>query len=145
MDGEVSLKFVRSRHGTNEEGSDFARSKRQQKVIEAFRKKVLSLETLGSPKKIGGLVEAFGQSFETDMDINEMIEIYALSKKVKSSLNFVLDTSKKLLTVPSYSEFGGAFVLIPPDRNYNAIHEYIKQVLNGEVKDAATSSARPGN
>src|SRR3990167_9409715 len=45
MDGAVALKFVRSRHGTGGEGSDFARSARQQKVILAFRQKVLSTET----------------------------------------------------------------------------------------------------
>ena len=52
MDGTTVLKFVRSRHGTGGEGSDFARSARQQKVILAFRQKVLSTETLTSPQKI---------------------------------------------------------------------------------------------
>ncbi len=33
MDGETALKYVRSRKGTNGEGTDFARSKRQQKMI----------------------------------------------------------------------------------------------------------------
>jgi len=40
IDGVSALKFVRSRHGTNGQGSDFARSARQQKVILAFRQKV---------------------------------------------------------------------------------------------------------
>ena len=33
MNGDTALKFSRSRHGTNGEGSDFARSARQQKII----------------------------------------------------------------------------------------------------------------
>ena len=55
MNGEEALKYVRSRHGTNEEASDFARSKRQQKALDAVRTKVLSLDTLTNPQKISGL------------------------------------------------------------------------------------------
>ncbi|KKP80531.1 MAG: hypothetical protein UR81_C0024G0001, partial [Candidatus Levybacteria bacterium GW2011_GWB1_35_5] len=32
-----ALEFVRSRHAKGEEGTDFARSKRQEKVINAFK------------------------------------------------------------------------------------------------------------
>ena len=52
MDGDTALKFVRSRHGSNGEGSDFARAARQQKVIAAFKSKVLSFGTLINPKNI---------------------------------------------------------------------------------------------
>src|SRR3989344_4788174 len=37
MDGDKALKYTRSRHGNNGEGSDFARSRRQQKVILALK------------------------------------------------------------------------------------------------------------
>ena len=33
MDGELALKYARSRHALGIEGSDFARSKRQQKIL----------------------------------------------------------------------------------------------------------------
>ena len=39
MDGARALQFVRSRHGNNGEGSDFARAARQQKVILAIEKR----------------------------------------------------------------------------------------------------------
>ena len=53
MDGETALEFVRSRHATQElKASDFARSKRQEKVINAFKDKVLSAQTLINPGKI---------------------------------------------------------------------------------------------
>src|SRR3989338_6295415 len=43
MNGTQALKFVRSRHAEGVEGSDFSRNKRQQKVIEALQKKIVSL------------------------------------------------------------------------------------------------------
>src|SRR3989339_215931 len=52
MDGETALQFVRSRHGNNGEGSDFSRSKRQQKVITAVKERALSYRTLFSPGKM---------------------------------------------------------------------------------------------
>ena len=76
MDGETALKYVRSRKGTNKEGTDFARSRRQQKVIEAFKSKTLSLETLANPIKIKSLIETFGSSFETDITANEINKLF---------------------------------------------------------------------
>ncbi|KKT87778.1 MAG: LytR/CpsA/Psr family protein, partial [Candidatus Moranbacteria bacterium GW2011_GWC2_45_10] len=52
MDGETALKFVRSRHGNNNEGTDFARSRRQQKIITAIKNKSLSIQTLVNPAKL---------------------------------------------------------------------------------------------
>src|SRR3989344_9613899 len=43
MNGSLALKFVRSRKGTNGEGSDFARATRQQKVLLAAKDKALDI------------------------------------------------------------------------------------------------------
>ncbi|KKQ53361.1 MAG: cell envelope-related transcriptional attenuator [Microgenomates group bacterium GW2011_GWC1_38_12] len=52
MDGETALKFVRSRNAIGDQGTDFARQVRQQKVITAIKDKLLSKEILLSPKKL---------------------------------------------------------------------------------------------
>jgi len=56
MDGDTALKYVRSRHGTNGEGSDFARSKRQQKVILAVKEKLSGFGTLANPSKVNAVL-----------------------------------------------------------------------------------------
>ena len=146
MNGEAVLKYVRSRMGNNREGSDFARSARQQKVIEAFRKKVLSLETLVNPKKIASLITTFGQSFETDISIDDMIRFYKLSKQIEKSGNFVINSTggDALLVNPPPSEFGGAWILIPKAGNFSQIQTYVQKILSGEI-DEATGSARAGD
>lgn len=143
MDGETALKFVRSRHGTNSEGSDFARSKRQQKVLEAFRNRVLSFEVLANPSKVKELTQEFGESFETDIPITNMLEFYKLSKKMNGSRNIVIDDSRDLglLINPPYKDYGGAYVLIPKE-GFEKIHQYVKKALEGGL-DEATGSARP--
>lgn len=147
LDGETALKFVRSRMGTNGEGSDFARSKRQQKVLEAFREKALSFETLANPKKVTSLIETFGRSFETDIPIDKMINLYDKSKKVEVIHSFVLNVSGDgaLLINPPPSEYGGAWTLIPRNRNYDEIRNWVDKILSGEVKGESSTSAWPSN
>lgn len=155
MSGAVALAFVRSRHGTNGEGSDFARSKRQQKVIEAVRNKILSVETLLDPQKISDLIKALGKSMDTDISIKEATEFFKLSKKMEQTSSFVLDDSKKvglpnnrasLLIHPQASDYGGAYVLISEDDDFSIVQDYVRKILTGEITEyEATATARPRN
>lgn len=153
MSGEIALAFVRSRHGTNGEGSDFARSKRQQMVLEAVRNKILSLETLANPQRMGDLVKTFGKSIDTDIAVKDALEFYKLSGKLDKTYNFVIDDSLKkglpdgrtsLLIRPRSADYGGAYVLVSQDDDFSIIHGYVRKILTGEVKlDEATAAARP--
>lgn len=155
MNGEKALIYTRSRHGTNGEGSDFARAKRQQKVLEAVRNRILSLETLTNPQKITDLIAAFGKSIDTDITVKNVVEFYKLSKKLDKIHNFVLDDSPKvglpdgrnsLLIHPPISDYGGAYVLVSQDDDFSYIQGYVRKILEGEItEDEATASARPGN
>lgn len=140
MDGGTALKFVRSRHGTNNEASDFARSKRQEAVIKATREKVLSFETLSNPQSLSDLVKALGKSIDTDISIKDALDFYKLFKKLDDTKTLVLDDS--LLYHPSAADYGGAYVLISQDDDFSTIQGYIRDVF---LKDEATSSARTGN
>lgn len=133
MDGTTALKFVRSRQGTNGEGSDFARSRRQQLVLDAFRAKTLSLETLLNPQKILGLISTFGQSFETDIPNDKFLGFYNLSKKLTGTENIVLGDLGKgesLFVVGAPGKYG-AFVLIPKNDDWKTIPDFVKLKLEG--------------
>lgn len=155
MDGETALKFVRSRHGTNGEGSDFARAKRQQKVLEAVREKVLSVETLVNPNRIAGVINALGQSFETDIPIIDVLDLYSVVKRVSTVNSYILGGSggESLFIHPQPSGYGGAWVLTPKGGDFTIVQNYIKDIINGEVNNnestikpkESSSSARSGN
>lgn len=145
MDGATALKFVRSRQGTNGEGSDFARSRRQQLVLDAFRTKALSLETLLDPGKLLGLASTFGESFETDIENSKFLQFYNLSKKLESTENIVLGDLGKgesLLVVGAPGKYG-AFVLIPKNDDWKAIPEFVKSKLEGSPSAQLAPSASP--
>ena len=156
MNGAIALKYVRSRHGTNGEGSDFARSARQEKVLQAVRGKILSAETLFNPVKISELLKALGKSIDTDISAKDAFEFYKLSKKIDDTNTFTLDDSLKggllpkgrdrLLIHPPVSDYGGAYVLISQDDDFSIIHEYVRKILSGEITAyEATASARSSN
>lgn len=118
MDGETALKFVRSRHGTNGESSDFARSKRQQKVLLALKEKILSLGTLINPQKIYKIISNYKENVKTNFEIWEAIRLAKLVKDAKSQeiIHKVLDDSPDS---PLYAtNIGGAYVLEPRARGF---------------------------
>jgi anionic cell wall polymer biosynthesis LytR-Cps2A-Psr (LCP) family protein len=144
MDGETALKFVRSRMGTNGEGSDFARSRRQQLVIQAFRDKALSLNTLFNPGKIGGLLSTFGQSVDTNVPKDDYLEFYNIAKNIKGINTVVLGdigNDKSVLVVGDVSKYG-RFVMVPPNDDYTSLQQYIKVKLDEDGKES-TPSAQP--
>ena len=67
MDGKTALEFARSRHGNNGEGSDFARSKRQEKIMLAAREKLLKAGTLMNPFTLNSLYDTIKGSLLTNL------------------------------------------------------------------------------
>jgi len=79
MDGKRALEFVRSRHGTNGEGSDFARGRRQQLVIGAVRDKLLSLGTLSNPKTMSEIWTSLSSHIQTNLTAWDLIKLAPLA------------------------------------------------------------------
>lgn len=130
MDGKTALKFVRSRHGTNGQGSDFARSARQQKVTLAFRDRIFSGAILLDPKTILDLVKTFGASIDTDITDEEVPFFLKLTQKIDPTTvrRVVLDVESKEspLTVGDLASHGGQFVLVPKGNSYRDLAEYVQ-------------------
>jgi LCP family protein required for cell wall assembly len=133
MDGERVLKYVRSRQGEGNEGTDFGRSRRQQQVILALKDKFLSSSFWQNPKKIKELLNLVNQVVTTDMNWSEKILIgkSLFSQKDGNIKRLSLDTGDEkkgekgyLINPPSW-QYNGAWVLLPRSGDYEEIHEYI--------------------
>lgn len=114
MSGALALEFARSRHGTNGEGSDFARAARQQKLLIAIRRKALSVGTLLNPGKLLAVSNAFSSHVRTDLEPWEIVRLAQLAKDVPtgSIVTRVLDSSANSpLKVATGTD--GAFLLVP--------------------------------
>lgn len=129
MDGETALKYARSRHGTNFEDSDFARSARQQKVIMAVKEKALSLTTVTNPVKIYNLYKNLKDHIQTNIDLAEIPHLVKIFDKINNEdiKKIVLDNSPNGLLRSSITE-NGMYVLRPRTgdlREIQNLAEYI--------------------
>lgn len=136
MDGKTALKFVRSRHAEGEEGTDFARSKRQQIVISALKTKLLKPEFFWqNVRNIKQLFSAFDESTDTDMSLSEQILFFKsfLGLPEQNIRKIVLDNGDRLkgtkgfLLNPPVWQYNNAWILIPRtgESDYREIHQYV--------------------
>lgn len=131
MSGEMALEFVRSRHATGVEGSDFARSKRQEKVISAFKNKVLSAETLINPAKIINLYNILQGSIDTDIKQNEFDDFVRLANSLKNASiqSAVIDTGDE------QTKRAGLLIYAPISREYNFLSALIPRIGSGNFSE----------
>ena len=134
MDGELALKYVRSRQAKGIEGSDFARSKRQQQVLTAVKEKGLSFGTLANPYKVSRIMDTLAQHLSTDLEVWEIIRLFNLGKDVdqESFIHRVFDDSPTGLLYSALTE-EGAFILQPKAGDFSELQLVVKNIFDPEL------------
>lgn len=128
MDGTRALIYVRSRHADSEEGSDFARSRRQQEVLIALKDKLTKPKQLLNIKQNIAVVKAFDAATDTDMSVGELLAFAKYARKINTDKIQKITIDKLFITPPAYL-YDGRFVLTPAD-SYTTIKSYIKTELD---------------
>ncbi|MEI7742053.1 MAG: LCP family protein [bacterium] len=135
MDGETALKFTRSRHGDSGEGSDFARSARQQIVLHAVKQKILSSSTLLSPGTIGNLLRTLKNHVATNLAPLEMIALFREFKDLDRS------TIATRVLIPGDGEplyetyVNGSYVLLPKNPDWSELRDVVKDIFKAPPKE----------
>lgn len=138
MDGDTALKFSRSRQALGPEGSDFSRAARQQKVILAFKNKVLALPTLINLPTLSKLYEEYKTGVETNVGLFEAEKLYEASQRFKGEdlRSYVINknsSGEDILKNPSdFSDFGGSWVLLPRVSDFSEVRAFVQKMLFGE-------------
>lgn len=134
MDGPRALKYARSRHGNNGEGSDFARARRQQKMLLALKEKMLSFGTLINPIRMNNIIKSLDTHVSTNMQFNEIVAMMKLGRELEINeiKTLVLDTSVDGYLKNGRSP-GGAFILEPQEGNFDRIRNDIQNIFEETV------------
>lgn len=127
MDGTRALQYVRSRHAEDSEGSDFARSRRQQDVLVALQQKLLQPKLIFQPGLVAKLFRAFDEATDMDMTIGELLTVGKLLAKNKQENIKKIFFEDQLVTPPLW-QYNGRYVLVPRE-DFDAIHEFIKEAM----------------
>jgi LCP family protein required for cell wall assembly len=163
MDGDLALKYARSRHGIvlegeGNEGLDFARAERQQQILSTIKDKAFSISTIINLKKINDVLGAMGDHIRTSLEPWEILRLAELAKNVDNEtiINRVIDNQESGLLVSTTAK-SGAYLLMPRDKAFDEIKNLCQNifdskqiqnekakiaVLNGtEIADLAKSTA----
>jgi LCP family protein required for cell wall assembly len=133
MNGETALKFVRSRYSTDlEEGTDFARSKRQSNVLSALWQKTTSINTLTNLPLIKRLFRLGSESLISDIKseyyYSIVKEIFAASKYRKKTYSLI--DSGIFINPDDKSAFDNQWVLVIKNNDPSGIHSYVDKILS---------------
>jgi len=129
MDGATALKFVRSRHSESlDEGTDFARSRRQTLVIGAIKTKLLSRLDL---KLYRRLIALISQNTQTDITPDHYFSLVklALSARKYQLTASALSEPDQLYNPPLLLKYGRQWILLPKSDDPAVIYSFVSDLL----------------
>ena len=131
MNGDTALIFVRSRHAEGDEGTDTARETRQQKVMEAVKKKITNPLVFLSPKVGLAMVNVLKTYVDTDMDSTSISIIARKVANGSKSINQFLIPHELLVNPPISKAYDNQYVFIPKAGNgkWGEIQKWVSKVL----------------
>jgi len=136
LNGTKALQYARSRHSVNpiEEGTDFARARRQQKVIAAIKEKFISSNIFNKAESLNQLITTLGNNIKfynfSDKEISIGIQSRDVLKNVKI-YSMVLDFNfgsytYQLLSDTHRSDYNQTgYILYPVGNVYTKVKEAI--------------------
>jgi LCP family protein required for cell wall assembly len=125
MDGELALKYVRTRHGD----SDFGRLQRQQQVMLAIRDKAVSI---GSLNRVPEVLNAISDSLQTDLTLPEILSLARKWSQIprESIHSYRLDET---MIQPYVTPQGGQVLLPDRDKIAGVVAQFLGQDAEGQT------------
>jgi len=139
MNGMEALEFARSRHGINGEGSDFARAKRQQLIIQAVKEKVFNASNLLKPSMITGIISELNEHISTNLKIWEILKLKDMLENVSKDdiTTKVIDNSANGLLADTISD-QGAYLLVPKSGDFSEVQYFVHNVFTEAPEEIKT-------
>lgn len=130
MNGTTALIYARSRHAINPgEGSDFARSRRQQLVMFALKDKATSLGFLANPLKLNQALTTVGNNMRTNLAPNELQQLIKMFQNIETTkiITKVLDTDAGSPLQGEQQDERG-YIITPRDGDFS--YKGVKQIAH---------------
>jgi LCP family protein required for cell wall assembly len=127
MNGATALIYARSRHGNDGQGSDFARSRRQQQIIVALRSQI---ESIGGFGKLPDVINALGDNVLTNLTIGDAESLYGLVNGVNpASVEHVSIDDTNFLYDCGYPTHCGSYYLYANDQSFQSLSHFVEDVF----------------
>lgn len=135
MDGKTTLKYIRSRKSSNlDQGTDVARSNRQQQIVSALVSKILSFDVVKNTDTLATLYLLYDKEFENQFSKLEMIStlnsLYPQKDNIEvnsHTLSIYPDNENGVITNPPLYKYSGQWVY--EVRNLENLQNEVKKYL----------------
>jgi LCP family protein required for cell wall assembly len=125
MDGETALKFARSRNAKGDEGTDLAREKRQQKIVEAIKNRFLSNEVLLNKKTLNNIYNVFLKNLETDIPKDKIIPFARFLFESRQNIKFLTIPEEYLAISQKDKRYDYQYVFLPKSGTWDDLQKWI--------------------
>ena len=140
MNGARALIYARSRHGNNGQGSDFARSRRQQQIIVALKAQI---ESIGGIGKLPDLINALGNDVLTNLTIGDAEALYGEVQGVNpASIEHISVDDTNFLYDCGYPSKCGGYYLFARDDSFKSLAHYVQDIFPSEAAIADGAQVR---
>jgi LCP family protein required for cell wall assembly len=130
MSGERALIYARSRHGSNGEGSDFARSKRQQKILTALKDELLSSGVLTNPAKVARLFGIVAAHIQTNITSQEILQFAGIARDINPEAMIHRTLEPEANGALHVCTTCTAYMLVPANNTYDAVRALVADIFD---------------
>lgn len=129
MSGEIALKYVRSRRAEGNEGTDFARERRQQRLLAAVKNKIISLDFWLVPDRPRELYLALTANIKTDLPREKFLDFLRMGLWARKATLAYGSLDELLFNPPISYRYDEQWVLIPKKGNWDEVHLYLNNLF----------------
>lgn len=140
MSGEQALTYVRSRKAEGDEGSDFARSHRQQDMLLSIKRELVKAKAWFPLKKGISLLRVIKQSAYSNMKIGELLILGKIIARIHEDNVYKISLEPLLINPPLWMY--NRYVLVPKDGE-ESIRAYLQKELYQSSGSATRKSTVP--
>ena len=130
LTGEQALQYIRSRHGNNFENNDFARNRRQQRLLTAVRAQLFTPEILHDTSKVKSIISTLLKYTSTNLSVSAALGFLQEAPSVMTVQPefHVLSAEPKAGLLREVSNEYGYF-LVPRDGDFTQLKQLAQTIF----------------
>ena len=131
LNGEQALQYIRSRHGNNNENNDFARNRRQQRLLTAVREQLFTTEVLHNTQKMKSIITTLLKYTSTNLSVTAALGFLQEAPGIMTAqpVFHVLSADPKTgLLREVINEYG--YFLVPRDGDFAELQDLTHNIFD---------------
>lgn len=131
LTGEQALQYIRSRHGNNNENNDFARNRRQQRLLTAVRGQLFTSEVLQDTSKVKSIISTLLKYTSTNLSVSAALGFLQEAPDmmtVQPQFHVLSADPKTGLLREVVNEYG--YFLVPRDGDFTQLKQLSQTIFD---------------